>query len=306
MSTSKNNNEIDDLSEAVLHGRPLHPGRAFKVRVGNPNLKFKTIILNDPLPLGRQLLESVNAMPVEEHAVIAFLPNGDFEDIRLDEGYDLRGRGVEKIVVFRTDRSFKFKVDHRDLEWGMACIEGKVLKKLAKLQAGYNLFREVRGGGHDIKIEDTDIIDFDETGVERFITVIDETTEGEALLPSHDSLYLNAHNMSFEVVNDGKSTGVVLKEYQLPEGKYDHDIADILILLPPGYPDSAPDMFYASPCLKLKSTGREAYAANVSHSFGGKVWQRWSRHNRNWRSGIDGIHTMLARVQTALESARAI
>jgi len=46
-----------------------------------------------------------------------------------------------------------------------------------------------------------------------------------------------------------------------------------------------------------------ASAANVAQSFAGQNWQRWSRHNSEWRPGIDGIWTMLKRVEDALERA---
>jgi hypothetical protein len=78
-----------------------------------------------------------------------------------------------------------------------------------------------------------------------------------------------------------------------------------LIILPPGYPDAAPDMFYTSPRLTLADTGREPRAANVTHDFAGRAWQRWSRHSNSWRPGIDGLQTMIARVRRALEEARS-
>ncbi len=36
---------------------------------------------------------------------------GDFEDVRLDEPFDLRGVGAERFVAFPTDRDFKFEVN---------------------------------------------------------------------------------------------------------------------------------------------------------------------------------------------------
>ena len=77
----------------------------------------------------------------------------------------------------------------------------------------------------------------------------------------------------------------------------------VLIQLPPGYPDVAPDMFYLMPWVKLRNGGRYPSAANVAQSFAGQTWQRWSRHNSEWRPGIDGIWTMIKRVEDALEKA---
>jgi len=294
----------DDLAAAIREGRPLRPNASYRVMIGDEQLNFVPAVFDDPVPLGRQFISAIGGKPVEEFAAVAVLANGDFEDIRLDEGYDLRGRGAEKVLVFRTDRSFKFKIDQRNLEWPRASISGFVLRKLAELPTNYSLWLEVRGG-HDRKILDTDLIRLDEPGVERFITLIDQTTEGREALPSMDRAYLESHAYAFEVVADGSEIGVILKGFPLPTGKFNQDVADVLILLPSGYPDCAPDMFYVSPQLVIKASGHLPRKADVSHKFGGRTWQRWSRHNPQWRAGIDGLQTMIARVRAALDGARS-
>ena len=275
----------------------------FAVLIADENLNFKKHVFDDPKVLGRQLIEAAGGHPVDEHVAIAILPNGDFEDIRLDESYDLRGRGIEKVLVARSDRSFKFKIDDNDLEWPRACISGFVLRKLAKLPANYNLWQEIPGQ-HDRKISDTDVVNLAEAGVERFVSLIDQTTEGDAL-PSKDQVFLADHGYDFDVHVEGSNTGIVLKSVTLPVGKFCHETADVLILLPKGYPDCSPDMFYVSPKLTLAGTGQVPKACTVEHRFGGRIWQRWSRHNNAWRPGVDGLRTMVARVQSALAEARA-
>lgn len=275
----------------------------FAVLIADEHLEFKKHVFDDPKVLGRQLIEAAGGHPVDEHLAIAMLPNGDFEDLRLDESYDLRRRGVEKVLVARSDRSFKFKIDDADLEWPRACISGFVLRKLAKLPANYNLWQEIPGQ-HDRKISDTDVINLAEPGVERFVSLIDQTTEGDAL-PSNDQAFLAGHGYDFDVVVEGGNSGIVLKSLKLPAGKFSCETADVLILLPKGYPDCPPDMFYVSPKLTLACTGQVPKACAVEHRFGGRVWQRWSRHNNAWRPGVDCLRTMVARVQTALAEARA-
>lgn len=273
----------------------------FPVFIADEGLNFKKHVFDDPKVLGRQLIEAADGHPVDEHVAIAILPNGDFEDIRLDESYDLRGRGAEKVLVARTDRVFKFKIDDKDLEWPRACISGFVLRKLADLPENYNLWQEIPGQ-QDRKIADSDVINLDAKGVERFISLIDQTTEGDTL-PSFDQTFLVDHGYQFDVVQEGRETGIILKSLELPEGKFNVEAADILVLLPAGYPDCAPDMFYAYPHLTLAS-GQVPKACTVQHTFAGRVWQRWSRHNNAWRPGIDGLRTMVARIKTALAEAR--
>ena len=154
------------------------------------------------------------------------------------------------------------------------------------------------------EISDTDIIDLSKPGIERFITVIRETTEGLTALPTMDRTYLEDHAIDYELVSDGSQVGVVLKDVPLPEGKFDHEKADLLILLPGGYPDACPDMFFTITWVRLADGGRYPNCADVPHMFGGKQWQRWSRHSGAWRPGVDGLHTMIARARHAIEGAR--
>ena len=79
----------------------------------------------------------------------------------------------------------------------------------------------------------------------------------------------------------------------------------MLILLPKGYPDVAPDMFYLTPWVKLIPSNTYPNKADRALNFAGQNWQRWSRHNKEWRPGVDGIWTMLKRVEDALEKAAA-
>lgn len=291
MTDNSQDQNVDDIASA-----------RFRVLIADETLDFKNHIFDDPMPLGRQFIEAAGGAPVHEYIATAILPSGDFEDIRLDEPYDLRGRGAERVLVARSDRKFLFKIDNKDLEWPKRLISGFVLKKLAALAPNYALWLDVPGG-HDQKINDCDLVDLGKPGVERFISIIDQTTEGRELIPSGDRVFLESRDLNFDVVKSGGKIGVILKGYPLPEGKYDHEVADVLIILPPGYPDTPPDMFYTSPRIKLSASGREARATNVNHNFGDRVWQRWSRHCPAWRPGMDGLQTMMARVRVALEEA---
>lgn len=154
----------------------------------------------------------------------------------------------------------------------------------------------------DRPIADTDLVDLSGKGIERFITVIRETTEGLVALPSADRRYLEDHGLTYEIVGEAGSSGVVIKNFPLPPGKFDRETVDVMIQLPAGYPDASVDMFYTAPWIKLKASGRYANCANVAHQFAGTNWQRWSRHAA-WRAGIDGIRTMVARAELAFQKA---
>nr|WP_172684936.1 E2/UBC family protein [Paracoccus marcusii] len=124
-----------------------------------------------------------------------------------------------------------------------------------------------------------------------------------SLLPRQDRRYLEERGITVREVIEGAEKGVILAGITLPAGKYQVAQADILILLPPSYPEVAPDMFYAVPHLKLVVCQREPRCTEARHAFDSQIWQRWSRHNNHWRPGADGIWTMLKRVEEALEVA---
>ena len=122
-------------------------------------------------------------------------------------------------------------------------------------------------------------------------------------LPERDRQYLSDRGFSWEEVVDGVTKGIILQNFNLPVGRFSVPTANILIVLPAFYPDVAPDMFYLMPWLQLISSGRFPRATEAAFAFQGQSWQRWSRHNDEWRPGIDSIRTTLKRVQDALEVA---
>lgn len=273
--------------------------RTFDIQVDGETLTF-----HDPIVTAEQILQAKKLFPTDEHLIFQLLTNGQLEELRLDEQADLRDPGREQFITFKSDRSFRFTLDGRRFEWGIPLITGLQLKRLAGVDPkGYGVWLAQRVGD-DRLIADTEKVDLTGEGVERFFTGIDTTTEGAgAILPPEDRDYLVSQGIAFEEHSEAGFKAVVLKARSLPAGRFDADQADILILLPPGYPDCAPDMFYLLPWVRLASTLRYPNAADQSHQFAGNRWQRWSRHNTAWRPGIDGVWTMLRRIERALEIA---
>ncbi|MBD7992166.1 multiubiquitin domain-containing protein [Ochrobactrum sp. Sa2BUA5] len=276
--------------------------KPFRIRFTTDGVAYRDASIDDPVPVGSQLLAAAGVRDVENYSLFAILPNGEFEDIRLGETFDLRAKGAETFAYFESDRSFNFTIENRQMSWGKNLISGKALRTLAGVDARYSIYLEVRGG-HDRLIEDHDLVDLAGKGIERFITVISETTEGLEALPSADRRFLETHGLTYEIVNDAGVGAVVIKDFPLPPGKFDHDKVDVMIQLPAGYPDASVDMFYTLPWVRLKATNNYAACADVPQTFAGASWQRWSRH-AEWRPGIDGIRTMVTRAQTAFEKAK--
>ena len=124
-----------------------------------------------------------------------------------------------------------------------------------------------------------------------------------SFLPEEDRKYLLSKDILFEEVDKDGKKAVILRRRILPVGRFDADVVNVLIVLPPGYPDVAPDMFYLCPWVRLLPGKNLPKAADQPLDFAGQRWQRWSRHNNEWRPGIDGMWTMMKRVEHALENA---
>jgi hypothetical protein len=281
----------DDLMTEAGH-------RTFAVAINDATHAFR-----DPIVTGEQILQAVRQFPTDEHLVFQLLEDGQLEELRLDESADLRTAGREKFITFKSDRSFRFTLDGRRFEWGLPLITGLQLKRLAGVDAQtYGVWLAQRVGD-DRLIANTEKVDLTTEGVERFFTGIDTTTEGSGpVLPPEDRAYLESQGIAFEEHDGGGQKAIILKGKTLPIGRFDAGQADILVLLPAGYPDCAPDMFYLMPWVRLTNGGYPR-AADVPHDFAGQRWQRWSRHNDAWRPGVDGIWTMLRRIERALEIA---
>ena len=121
------------------------------------------------MPLGRQLLEAGALDPRDGYSLFAILPSGDFEEVRLNEPFDLREHGAERFVAFMTDRDFKLTLNDDELRWGKPIISSTILYNLAKPGEGEGVFLDVPGG-EDRLIENGELIDLAEPGIERFIT----------------------------------------------------------------------------------------------------------------------------------------
>jgi Multiubiquitin len=182
----------DDQGEAV------HENRAYRIQFALDNLNFRSIEVADPIPLGRQIFAAAGVDARGEHSLFAILPPGDFEDIRLDEPFDLRGRGVEQFVAFRTDRDFKLTLDDRQITWGKPAIRGSDLYKLANVGNEQAVFLEIRGGT-DKLIEAEEMIDLTAPGIERFITAPRPTHEIEIIVNARPKL-VSGPNVTFEQI----------------------------------------------------------------------------------------------------------
>lgn len=110
-------------------------------------------------------------------------------------------------------------------------------------------------------------------------------------LLEQDVNFLQERDFRYELTEESGVQCLVMIDWALPIG-YSQSHSDLLIRLPAGYPDIAPDMWWFSPAI-TRPDGIAIDATQVSENYLGRTWQRWSRHlgPNQWATGIDDLRS---------------
>ena len=119
-----------------------------------------------------------------------------------------------------------------------------------------------------------------------------------------DKDYLAQKRYLYETFPNGQFLALVIFDFGLPGG-YQIARTDLLILLPGGFPDAAPDMWWCDPWVKL-ANGADPVGASVREQIGPRTWQRFSRHFGavRWAPGRSGVESYVTLIKSDL--ARAV
>lgn len=170
----------EDILACIRAGRKPRDHGPYQVHAGDQNLNFTVVVIDDPMPTGRQIIEAAGKRQAEAYLVFQVFSNGELEELNLEETTDLRSAKVERFLIFNSAASYRFDIDGKRLEWGYKVVSGRVLKRLAGVDsAKFGVWLEVRGD-EDRPIADNELVRLDEEGLEHFFTGICETTEGGA------------------------------------------------------------------------------------------------------------------------------
>lgn len=201
------------------------------------------------------------------------------------------------------DQDNKVQIDKEFFEAPVSRMTGRELLELAgkKPADNYAIYLKVKGGQPE-RIELDQKIDLSRPGVERFLTLPLDQTEGfgkrrDFALPGEDLEWLAGSPHRFELVAENGVLRVVLYDFPVPDG-YNLPAADVNVRIESGYPDTQIDMVYVHPEL-LRLDGAPI-PATCPEAFDGKQWQRWSRHRtpaNPWRPGVDNLATHFALVE---------
>jgi hypothetical protein len=121
------------------------------------------------------------------------------------------------------------------------------------------------------------------------------------VLGERDRKFLEELGLRYTAQSESGMLCLVLHDFELPAG-YVPSRVDLLVRLPPGFPDAAPDMWWMLPFVRL-ATGGTPPGTELHEAHLGRTWQRWSRHFSPgvWRAGTDSLQSFLRLIRTDLE-----
>ncbi|MEG3087432.1 multiubiquitin domain-containing protein [Sphingomonas sp. PB4P5] len=152
------------------------PSGPYEIEIAEADLAFRKIRLRSANPTGREILASGGFEAGGDVALFAILTDGNFEDIRLDEAFEIHRAGVERFVAFQSDRSFRLMISGAQIDWGKPTISGKVLAQLAVASGTQGVFLAIADGDDRI-VNPSELVDLTKAGVERFyVADVDVTT----------------------------------------------------------------------------------------------------------------------------------
>ena len=208
-----------------------------------------------------------------------------------------------QVVIPEPGSDYKVQVDKDIVEIPTSHPTGRELLEFAgkKPAEHFALYLKVKGG-QPKRLALDEKIDLTQPGVERFVTLPLDQTEGfegrrQFALPQEDLEWLDSTASRYELVAEGGVLRVVLYDFSIPPG-YRVQHADLNVRIEPGYPDTQIDMVYVHPA--LERVDGQPIGALASDRFDGRRWQRWSRHRtpaNPWRPGVDNLATHFGLVE---------
>jgi hypothetical protein len=122
--------------------------------------------------------------------------------------------------------------------------------------------------------------------------------EAKKKLPEQDREFLEEKYPTYDVLEHEAELLVVLPAYDFPAA-YNPRTADLMIVVPAGYPNAPLDMFWTFPNVMLANGSWPQNCASHA-TYANKSWQRWSRHffdTTPWRIGVDNLRTFTATIR---------
>lgn len=207
-------------------------------------------------------------------------------------------------------RKYRIKIDREKYVVESECLTGKELLELAG-KSPYERFQlnekvKVKGKVKIVKIDYEESVCFSKPGIEKFMTLPLDQTEGESLqrdftLLEEDEEFLQGLGLPWEAFIENGAKWVFIHNYSIPEG-YNQSKVTIGIRMLAGYPQAQLDMVYINPLLARQDG--QSIGALSPINLKNMQFQQWSRHRTGtnpWRPGLDNLSTHLSLIAFWLE-----
>ena len=102
---------------------------------------------------------------------------------------------------------------------------------------------------------------------------------------------LRGEGLSVDILEAEGWYNVIFHEHPVP-ARFNKGQTELLVKLPPAYPNGRPDMFWTDPDLTLQDGGVPKSADLIEQPLG-RPWRRFSWHPSNWNPGTDDLRTYL-------------
>jgi hypothetical protein len=246
--------------------------------------------------------------------VVAVHPDGhggteiDVIGMGTDKSGDLKVEFVEIIDIEEFSKSnggkppkakrYKIRVDKHYYEVDVSHMTGRQILELAKkLPPERWMLNQKHRHGKIEPIALDQVVDFTAPGVERFMTLPKDQTEGHEsrrrlfVLPEEDTEALDAGGFDWETLTVRQPNGAVASwllahGFPLPE-KLGGGTVSVAVSIPSTYPSGALDMAYMHPSIQ-RPDRRPIPNTGGTVPIDGKHWQQWSRHytpSNPWKPG---------------------
>jgi hypothetical protein len=212
------------------------------------------------------------------------------------EAYSKEGKPVPK------GKKYRIKIDREIFVVEKECMTGRELLVLAGKNPPekYQLNQKLKGG----KVEPiglTDTVCFTKPGIERFMTLPLDQTEGQGQrkqfeLLDEDVEFLQSLGLQWETLSESTGMWILIYDYPVYSG-YTTQKVTVAVKVEPGYPRAQLDMAYFFPALCRRDG--QSIGATSPQQIDGKLFQRWSRHRTGqnpWREGFDNLCTHMGLV----------
>jgi len=160
--------EATDIENWVRnHGNaPIPEAESYRIRLWDDDGFDEKRAIMDHKPTARQILETFERFPADEHVLLYLPRDGKLETIDLDETIDLKERGPECFFAFKTDRLLNFVVNGRRFAWGASKIPVDLVRLVARIPNNEALLLE-QADVADKELEEGDVVRLGGKGLER-------------------------------------------------------------------------------------------------------------------------------------------